>query len=462
MMGQLWWAMWLGCRPTNTDSASVASPPERAAEMVLGSACGPLDEPSDARALVFEGAPPKNLIIISIDTLRRDRVGRYSGESNTPFLDEHLASAVALDNLLACANWTLPGVFCAVSGRSMLESGLEPIDSSRIEDPTYLSPELPTMAGHLQTAGWHTALVTTSKLFSDKLPTGNGFDTVVFNSDMNAGAMVTAAEQALSDLQAAANDDPWYLQLHFRDPHGPYNPPGAYQGDLAGTTLTYDPRTSEGISEIYGALDSLSEEEITDLQAVLEALYAGELRYLDDELKALWQSWESSGVLADTMVVMWSDHGEQFLEHAGFQHGASLHQEEAWALGSFWAENLEPAAISAPTLHTDIPATILDVYGISADMSGMPIGAVGNARARVSVARNKDFLPLFSVDREGHRMLYGWDGTRAYYQTPNDPEEQQDRYDPTDPNVICLWEYLQPALDAVDDSNLGPPVQAEP
>ena len=199
----------LSCRDSVSEDTSAATP------TVQASACGELSEPTASRALTFTGSIPTNLIIISIDTLRRDRVGRYSGGSNTPFLDERLADSVALDDLRACANWTLPGVFCAVTGRTMAEAGMEPIDPERLEDPTYFDPELETMAGWMSAAGWATSLVTTSKLFSTELPSGNGFETSVFDADMNAAAVADAARTALESLQERAAVS-WYVFFQRR------------------------------------------------------------------------------------------------------------------------------------------------------------------------------------------------------------------------------------------------------
>lgn len=428
-------------------------------EVTLGSACGPDAEPGPERFVAFDGPPPKNIIMISIDTLRRDRVGRYSGHPHMPFLDARLAESVSLDNMLACANWTLPAVYCVINGHQMIEAGLEPLDPARIEDPTYLSGELPTLASHLQDAGWSTTLVTTAKLLSDQLPTGNGFQDVVFNNAMNAGAVTAATQEALNTLRGRAGDAPWFLHVHFRDPHAAYNPPGRYQGDLEGVDLTpYDPRTRDGVITIGAEMSSLGAAERREVLDNLEQLYAGELKYLDDEMALMWSAWEDSGILSDALVVFWSDHGEQFFEHGGFQHGATLHQEEALAIGAFWAEGLPAAAVVAPTFQTDIPATLLELYGIDMPTSGFPVGAVGADRVRVSVARDKSLRPLFSVDRQGHRLLYRWDGARAYYQTPTDPAETVDRYDAADQNVVCLWEHLTPMLGLVDQTTLGPPV----
>ena len=64
----------------------------------------------------FGGKKPKNVLMISIDTLRRDRVGRYGKNGNTPFMDRLLGEGVALDNHRSCSDWTYPSILCALTG----------------------------------------------------------------------------------------------------------------------------------------------------------------------------------------------------------------------------------------------------------------------------------------------------------------------------------------------------------
>ena len=107
---------------------------------------------------------------------------------------------------------------------------------------------------------------------------------------------------------------------------------------------------------------------------------------------------------------------------------------------------------------------IRDSYGITptTPVSGIPLGATGSDRVRVSVGRDKEFRPLFGADRNGHRLLYHWDGTRSYHQTPNDPEETVDLYDASSEDIGCLWEQLLPVVESIDSSTLGPAVSPGP
>ena len=65
-------------------------------------------DPDALSPLVFDGAPPTNLLMISIDTLRKDQIGFYGGGADTPYLDSLLAGSVHLDDHMQCASWVRP------------------------------------------------------------------------------------------------------------------------------------------------------------------------------------------------------------------------------------------------------------------------------------------------------------------------------------------------------------------
>ena len=90
--------------------------PETATSPVLAE---PAEVDSGSQALRFSGNRPRNVLMISIDTLRRDAIGRYGAEASTPQLDGLLAGGVALDDLQSCSNWTVPAFYCALGGFSL-------------------------------------------------------------------------------------------------------------------------------------------------------------------------------------------------------------------------------------------------------------------------------------------------------------------------------------------------------
>ena len=421
--------------------------------------------PGEERALVFTAERPTHVLGISIDTLRRDRIGRTTGRDTTPFLDQVLAEGVALDDFRACANWTLPGLTCAMTGQSTLEHGVEPM-APDIQDRSEPLPEdLETLATWLGDAGHETRLVSAAKLFSTHRPVSNGFDQVDFVGEVSAEELVEAALGHAAEL-AALDDIPTYLQVHFRDPHAPYSPPMAYQGELTGADLgDMDPRTSEGMQTLRREWSGLTSDERSELASVLFTLYDGELRYLDDQLARLWAGLDDLGLLEDTLVVLWSDHGEQFFDHGRFEHGQSLHTSEASAVAGFWARSLEPIAFTGPSTQMDLVPTVLDALGlpIPSTVTGAPIGSAPPDRTRISATVDHRGLPTFTIDQEDQRMFYTWNGERALYDLEDDPGEHENRYDASDPTVACLWSVLQPALDRVDPSRTaGGPSAARP
>ncbi len=404
-------------------------------------------------AAVLTGPPPRNLLVLSIDTLRRDRIGRYARSDSTPFLDARLDEALVLDDLRGCANWTLPGVSCVQSGQSPLERGIDPVSA----DPDYPDQHLPedteTLATWLSAAGFDARLASGSKLFSDAYPLGNGFGSVVYDDDARADEVSRLGLEALGAVIS-----PWYVHLHFRDPHSPYRPPERYQGALAGVDLgERDPRTDDGLLAIARAWHGLEDDERAALYAQVDTLYQGELRYLDDQLAELWAELDARGALDDTLVVFWSDHGEQFFEHDSFQHGNSLQQEESMALGAFWARSLTPVAWEGPTMQVDLAPTILSILGqpIPDSVTGLVVGTAPDHRVRISSSKTNRDVPLQSVDQDGWRMLYKWTGERRLYDVPNDPAEVRDLYGAQRSRVKCLWELLAPAVAAVDPEKAG-------
>ena len=131
----------------------------------------------DARPdLVFEftGDRPKNLLMISLDTTRRDFVGRFSGDDSTPRIDALLERSYALDNHRSCSNWTFASVACVQSGQRPTESGFVPatIDVRPVPEDLGLASDL------LQRAGFQTALVSSNVFFSAETRLDRGFEQV--------------------------------------------------------------------------------------------------------------------------------------------------------------------------------------------------------------------------------------------------------------------------------------------
>ncbi len=149
--------------------------------------------------------------------------------------------------------------------------------------------------------------------------------------------------------------------------------------------------------------------------------------------------------------MFWSDHGEQFWEHGGFEHGAGLYAEETLSTVAFWAKNLSPATWSGHTSHPDIVPTIMDAIGVSipsgADVTGQVIGTSHEARVGYAYhGRGED--SAVSAELGTSRLFYFWDGHLEFY--VDDPMEVADLYSPTDETVQALWECLKPQAEGME------------
>lgn len=454
------WSLWSlllpACRPGGDTAGKQVEGSDTAAPDTA-TACGPAGT-GGSPALVFDGAAPQNLLVISIDTLRRDRVGRYDPESVTPFLDGLMGESVVLDDMRGCSNWTLPGMMCVMSGQSTLDLGQEPVIPGLADE--LVPDDFQTLATWLTAAGWQTTLVTASYLFSDAYPLTNGFQQYVSEGEPDAAPIV---DSAVEQFRRFDPDQPWYLHVHLRDPHAPYNPPPAYQGMLEGRRIgDYDPRTDGGILRIIGDYPTMSAEDLAKVRANVELLYRGEVTYLDDEMARLWQTLETEGGLQDTLVVVVADHGEQNFEHGAFQHNQHLYAEEGMIIGVFWSSSLTPTVFDGPVSQPDIAPTILHSLGVAAPEgvaapTGRVIGTEPPDRVRLSTSVDRDGSPIHTVERNGFRLIYSWSGERHLYRYDRDPADTTDLYsDPENAeDIACLWESLRPAIAQVDAARAG-------
>lgn len=373
----------------------------------------------------FEGDIPQNLLVVSIDTFRKDAMeATGAAESQVPFLDSIAASGQVLQKHRSCANWTLPSILCVQEGRTNVDAGYVP-DAFAVEPV----PDHPTLASHLADAGWETILLTSNSLFSSDHNSDQGFQVSMRPDDLTAAGLFTEGMNQISAAQS-----PWYLHLHLREPHLPYDPPAEYLSGLDELEpIPWDLNSWEETLVMTDQWMDMSEEEQELVLAHLKVRYAGELRWMDDQIRAAWSEMKSAGMLDNTLVVFWSDHGEQFWEHGQQAHSFGLHREENDAIAFFWADNIVPGAWNEPTYHPDIAPTILNLLGqsIPAEMTGEPLGFADPSRP-MFLSTHAQRGVVQAVVQDGWKMILEWEtGDRFLYDVEADPTESKDLYEPT-------------------------------
>ncbi len=406
----------------------------------------------------FYGQVPTNLLVISIDTLRRDVLSRYGGDpSLMPFMNELFSQGFALDQHRSCSNWTYASVLCVQSGQTNVEAGFVPQLAEAHRAP--LPPHVTVLPEWLRERGYYTALSSANSWFSIEWDTSRGY---AWTNEKKGGNVTFLYNLASPQVIGANGITPWMLHLHAVEPHAAYNPPEQYLGELEGLPpIDVDLSVKDEHYDVKGDWPDMSKEDRELLLAHLLARYRGELRWLDDQLRDLFTTLRADGLLENTLVVFWSDHGEQFWEHGKQTHGYLFHPEENDAIALLWAENIVPGAWAEPTNHIDIAPTIMQLFGFPTpdSVTGAPVGEADPMRPEFYISACKQGIA--QGVRVGDRKLqYHWFGTKNFYHLDEDPLEQYDLYDPLDPEVLELWDLLMPRV--MEASNLTPQSPANP
>jgi arylsulfatase A-like enzyme len=291
------------------------------ATLVLGAAgCGePPEEP---------GKLP-NILLISIDTLRPDRLSAYGHERRTsPNIDSLFRRGVTFDNAFSHSPKT------AISHMSIF-TGLLPeahgVRQFGAPGSTRLSEGLPTLPVLLKQAGYKTAAITGGGHMSAQLGFDKGMDSfekIEWLPDMAARAIRTV--DTLSP-----GEDPFFLFLHTYTVHDPYTPKEPYRSlytdpDYAGNIISdraeLEKRAGKGWTPQHDLYwEVVDGKDPKDIQHLFD-LYDGSIRFVDQVLGSFLTQLEMRGLLDGMLVVVLSDHGEQFGEHEEFLHG-KLYQE---------------------------------------------------------------------------------------------------------------------------------------
>lgn len=307
--------------------------------------------------------PRQNIVLIIIDTLRADHLSCYGYSRNTsPALDSLAGSGTMWTNAQAQAPWTLPShatIWTGLSVRS--HRTLNPIavsdDSGEVVKLIYkLDTDLPSLPVLLNDAGFSTRGLANFTILSDLYGFDQGFDqySCHINGEGRAGVSVDSLIIWLEDHHR----ERFFCMLHLYDVHSPYAPPAPYN-----TAFQDDPDARYFDWELEG--DSILNRD--GLPLAID-LYDGEIRWVDDSLSRLFAWLRRNGLEDETLVVVVSDHGEEFLEHGWVLHGNTLYQEALHVPLIMSGPGIEPGKVDSTWVGLfDILPTLISWAGIESD-----------------------------------------------------------------------------------------------
>ena len=274
-----------------------------------------------AAALIAYRAPAArpNVVLVTMDTLRADRLGCYGGPLATPHVDQVAREGVRFDQAHCPMPMTRPSHASLFTSRAPREHGV-------LHNASALPADLPTLAEQLRGAGYQTAAFVSAWLLGPESGQTRGFDLVDAPPSHGFSSGQETVDRARAWLQTTGQA-PFFLWVHLFDAHIPYQPAAAFAPQSPPDVAARLPAAS------WETLTAQARANGGDLPAALferaKALYDGEVREVDAAVGQLVDALRARGVLDRTVVVLTADHGECFEHGIFFQHVTCLYEAAA-------------------------------------------------------------------------------------------------------------------------------------
>jgi arylsulfatase A-like enzyme len=282
----------------------------------------------------------RNVVLVTLDTTRRDRVGAYAEERDlTPNIDAVADRGVTFLDARTQIPITMPSHTCMMTGLELLEHGVRENGTFVLEDSAL------TVAEVLRERGYDTAAFVSSFVLDERFGIAQGFD--VFDDDLGGGRRTSRRWQghqvdhwerpadvttrsAMDWLgERTSSDGAFFLWVHYYDPHEPWDPPEPYRSRY-------------------------------------KLPYNGEIAFMDEQLGKLLDLLEDRGLEDDTLLILASDHGESVGEHGIRGHGWDIYEHAMRAVLIMRLPGVLPAGVrpARRVLLDAIAPTVMDVLGI--------------------------------------------------------------------------------------------------
>ena len=331
---------------------------------------------------------PLNVILITIDTLRADHLSCYGYNRKTsPNMDKIARSGVLFLNTVASSSFTPPSMATIFTSRYPSSHGVKHgvFKKDKVFNQEVLSGSIQTLAKVLKENGYATYGFHTNPHLSKDFGFAQGFDTFkqfTFDDAMNLNIKI------LGDIDKIRSAGKYFLWVHYFDPHWPYLKREPWLSEYS--SFTPGERDEPGYidpPEKFSKANNLQNN--SKLLSYIVARYDSEINYVDGYVKELLNFFKPD---SNTLVVIASDHGEEFFEHNCFTHGQQLYEESIKVPLIIYAPSKFPANIKIKQQVgiIDIMPTILDILKIK-------------SRQRLS---GESLLPLISGNKKEERVLY--------------------------------------------------------
>ncbi len=290
---------------------------------------------------------PRYVFLICLDAVRPDHLGCYGyTRATSPRIDQLAGEGALFEDAITQAPWTLPSI------------------------ATVLSSTFPCQHGARRTEGTRVAYGGVPLNFVETL-NSHGFETSLFTGGLTLNGKVPAAElsEAALDWLSERLDRKCFIVIHHYDTHSPYTAspecierldPG-YQGRFRYRFGDFEMLRQARVGRLAEVID-LSPEDLTHIKA----LYDCQIMRGDSSIGIIADSLRAWGRLEEAMIIVFADHGEEFLEHGSIDHGQTVHEEILRVPLVIYCPSLitAPRRVERQVGLIDIGPTILDAVGV--------------------------------------------------------------------------------------------------
>jgi arylsulfatase A-like enzyme len=373
------------------------------------------------------GVPPAvNLVLVSIDTLRADHLGSYGYQRDTsPHLDRFARRSTRFTRAVAQSHSTLPSHMSLFTSRYY----------SALAGPEVHAP-LPdaavTLAELLRARGFATWGFVDGGYLRRTFGFDQGFDHYYDVGDgvrLGIRGILQRVEQWLDTHRT----EPFFLFVHCYDVHTPYASPPPFDRMFVEPGYGRDFDTS---ARNLDAVNTGRQRMTADDLAYVIARYDGAIRYTDEQLGGFFANLERRGLLDSTVVIVTSDHGEEFLDHGTMMHWQMYLSANLHVPLLVFVPGRPPGTVDATVELTDVLPTALDLLGLPPHPAAVGRSLVplienpsrGSASSRIAYAEPSMLsLPWRTVVSDGHQLLHDLaTGRSRLFDTRVDPGETTD------------------------------------
>ena len=412
----------------------------------------------------------RNLVILCLDTLRTDRMSLYGhGRPTTPRIDQLAGEGVVFDLALSQSNWTVPATASLLTSLYPSEHGagitgeVRNLGDSEVQQ---LRKETRTLGQMLSDAGFRTGMMSANPYLFGRFK--RGFDV----AEVERTDATTLTDRALAFLDTVEGK-PFFLYIQYMDLHQPLRPPEPFFS-MFGKEIP-GPRGKTHTDWLFGSHDNFEGPHFKSFRSHKLALYDGALSYVDSEIGRLLDRLQESGDLDQTLLVVTSDHGEEFWDHAEQERVLAQDPRGFWGIGhghSMYQELLRvPLVFRGPGIDEGrrfaCPSRLVDIVPTSLDLLGLPIpDGLRGASLRPFLSPTKGALdcepqpslaesPAYGPDSRAitfgrFKLIRRYDGFVQLFDLHADPEEMLDLSAERPELVAELTDLMDSELAGID------------